>query len=202
MNYISIKNLTVQYDSNTIFENFNKEFGVGLHWIKGFNGCGKSTLLKSLCGILPVQKNVVNLCGYDIKVQAKKAKTELCYVADKPDVFPFMTGMQYLKLIAKIKRVNLSDELFSWLDKINLSQFKETEFSKMSFGTRRKMTLSACLIGSPKVLLLDEPFNGLDANTAKSLKEWIVESKQTKCVLIASHDSLISEEEYDSILNI
>jgi ABC-2 type transport system ATP-binding protein len=105
-------------------------------------------------------------------------------------------------MIAKIKGVKLTEEIFKWLKKINLTDFLNLEFSKMSFGTRRKITLSACLIANPKVLLLDEPFNGLDVNTAKCLKNWIIESKQTKCILIASHDSNIVNEEYDSILNV
>ena len=202
MNTISIKNLTVQYDKLKIFENFNKEFATGLHWIKGINGSGKSTLLKSLSGILAVPEGVVKILGHDISSQAIQAKSKLCYVADKPEVFPFMTGLQFLKMVAKIKGVDLTDDLFNWLEKINLSQYENTEFSKMSFGTRRKMTLSACLIANPKVLLLDEPFNGLDVNTAKSLRDWILKSKQSKCILIASHDSHLLQEEYDSILNV
>jgi len=202
MNYISIQNLNINYDELKVFENFNKEFKSGIHWIQGFNGCGKSTLLKSISGILKVPDGVVEIMGFDINSQAIKAKSELCYVADKPEVFPFMTGIQFLEMVAKIKGTKLTQDLYDWLDNINLTQFNNTEFSQMSFGTRRKFTLSACLIAQPQVILLDEPFNGLDTHTTMCLKEWLIQSKDTKCILIASHDTHILKEEYDSILNV
>lgn len=202
MNYISIQNLNINYDELKVFESFNREFKAGLHWIQGHNGCGKSTLLKGLSGILKVPDGVVKIMGFDINSQAIKAKSKLCYVADKPEVFPFMTGLQFLKMVAKIKGTKLTDELYQWLENINLTKFQNIEFSQMSFGTRRKFTLSACLIANPQVVLLDEPFNGLDTNTTKYLKQWFLQSRDKKCILIASHDTHILKEEYDSVLNV
>ena len=202
MKNISIKNLTIQYDDLLVLENFNAEFDPGLHWIQGNNGSGKSSLLKSLCGIVPVVKGAVSIMGFDLNTQALKAKAQLSFVADKPDVYPFMTGMQFINLIAKVKGVSLNSELFEWLDAINLTQFKDVEFSQMSFGTRRKFTLCSCFIADPKVVLLDEPFNGLDKDTVKHFKQWLLKARQHKTILIASHDSHILNTHYDSILQI
>ncbi len=200
MKNIIIKNLTIAYDELIVLHDFNAEFGKGLHWIQGHNGSGKSSLLKSLCGINPVNHGMVSIMGYDIVKQAIKAKSEQCFVADKPEVYPFMTGIQFLKMIAKIKGVKLSSELYDWLDAINLSQFKDIEFSQMSFGTRRKFTLSTVFIGNPQVILLDEPFNGLDKHTIKQFELWLQKAKKEKCLLVVSHDAHLLENISDSVI--
>ncbi|MBL4659575.1 MAG: ABC transporter ATP-binding protein [Alcanivoracaceae bacterium] len=200
MKNISINNLTIQYDDLMVIENFNAEFSTGIHWIQGFNGSGKSSLLKSLCGIVTVDKDVVKINAFDLNTQAIKAKSQLCFVADKPDVYPFMTGLQFLKLIAKIKGVKLNDELFAFMQAINLEQFKDMAFSQMSFGTRRKFTLCSVFIGNPPVVLLDEPFNGLDKHTTEQFRLWLVKARKEKCILIVSHDTHILETLHDSVL--
>jgi len=200
MKNISINKLTIQYDELMVLENFNAEFATGIHWIQGFNGSGKSSLLKSLCGIVMVAKGVVKINAYDLNTQAIKAKSQLCFVADKPDVYPFMTGLQFLKLIAKIKGVKLNDELFAFMQTINLDQFKHMAFSQMSFGTRRKFTLCSVFIGNPPVVLLDEPFNGLDKHTTEEFRLWLVKARKEKCILIVSHDTHILETLHDSVL--
>ena len=200
MKNISINKLTIQYDDLVVIDNFNTEFNIGIHWIQGFNGSGKSSLLKSLCGIVTVGKGVVKINGYDLNTQAIKAKSQLSFVADKPDVYPFMTGLQYLKLIAKIKGVKLNHELLAFMQAINLNQFKDIAFSQMSFGTRRKFTLCSVFIGNPQVVLLDEPFNGLDKQTTEQFRLWLVKARKEKCILIVSHDTHILETLHDSVL--
>ena len=202
MNYLNIKNLSISYEKVTVFNRFSHSFDCGLHWIKGYNGSGKSTLLKALCGIIPVPENTVKVMGHDITTQALKAKSALCYVADKPEVYPFMSGYQYLQLIAEIKGETLNQKLEDWLDEVNLSPFKDTPFSDMSFGTRRKFTLASCLIGNPDVILLDEPFNGLDDNTCEKLMQWLFEVKEDKCVLIASHNQPITAQQFTSMIEL
>ncbi|MCF6289159.1 MAG: ABC transporter ATP-binding protein [Proteobacteria bacterium] len=199
MKQITIKNLTIQYDDLIVLENFNAEFDTGIHWIQGLNGSGKSSLLKSLCGIVSVSSDTINIMGFDLKKQAIKAKTQLCFVPDKPEVYPFMTGIGFLELVAKIKGVKLSTELFDFIDAINLTQFKDIEFSQMSFGTRRKFTLCGIFIGNPSVVLLDEPFSGLDKYTIKQFAQWLEYAKQQKCILIVSHDTHILQDLFDSV---
>ncbi len=200
MNNIVIKNLTVAYGELIVLQDFNASFGTGIHWIQGHNGSGKSTLLKALCGINPVNLGMVTIMDYDLVKQDIKAKSELCFVADKPEVYPFMTGIQFLKMVAKIKGVKLTQELYTWLDAINLTQYKDTEFSQMSFGTRRKFTLSTVFIGNPQVILLDEPFNGLDKNTIEQFELWLQKIKNEKCLLVVSHDTHLLEGLKNTVL--
>ncbi len=202
MNLLSINELTVQYDNHVVLNNFTAEFGPGLHWIQGHNGSGKSTLLKALCGINPVPAGVVKVMNHDLTVDAQAAKSKLCLVPDKPEVYPFMTGEQYLYFIAKIKGAKITNELDDWLDATKLSQFRNLEFSQMSFGTKRKFTLSSVFIGDPKVILLDEPFNGLDKNSATALYQWLITAKLKKCILIVNHEEHFIEDIVDSITDL
>ena len=110
-----------------------------------------------------------------------------------------MTGIGFLKMVANIKGIKLTQELYDWLDAINLNQFKDTEFSQMSFGTRRKFTLSTAFIGKPQVVLLDEPFNGLDKHTIKQFELWLHQAKKEKCLVVVSHDAHILKKLSDSV---
>ena len=200
MKNITIKNLVIQYDDLLVLKDFNAEFNIGIHWIQGFNGSGKSSLLKSLCGIVPVPKKVVDIMGFDLNTQSIKAKSSLCFVPDKPDIYPFMTGTQFLELIAKVKGVTLTQELFDFMEAINLTKFKDINFAEMSFGTRRKFTLCSVFIGNPQVILLDEPFNGLDKATTEEFRLWLIKARKEKCVLIVSHDTHILDKIHNSLI--
>jgi len=199
MKKITINNLSIKYDDLLVLDQFNASFSQGIHWIQGLNGSGKSSLLKSLCGIVPIDKDTVKIMGFDLKTQSIKAKSSLCFVADKPEVYPFMTGLQFLTLIAKIKETELSEELFDFMDSIKLRQFNDTPFSEMSFGTRRKFTLCCVFIGRPQVILLDEPFNGLDKITIEKFRLWLIQAKKEQCVLVVSHDTHLLDNLYDSV---
>ena len=202
MKNIIINNLSIKYDDLLVIDDLSIQFTSGLHLLQGYNGSGKSSLLKSLCGIIEVKPGTVFIMGCDISAQALQAKKQLCFVADKPEIYPFMTGIQYLNLIAKIKGSALSSELYAWLDKINLKQFMDIEFSQMSFGTRRKFALSSCLIADPDVILLDEPFNGLDNNTVEHFTQLLMHWKTKKCIVVASHNTHVLALGYDSVLNL
>jgi ABC-2 type transport system ATP-binding protein len=200
MKNITINNLTIRYGDLLVLKDFNADFNTGIHWIQGFNGSGKSSLLKSLCGLVPITKKVVKIMGFDLITQAIKAKSLLCFVPDKPSIYPFMTGIQFLELNAKIKGVKLTQDLFDFMDAINLTQFKNINFAEMSFGTRRKFTLCSVFIGNPQVVLLDEPFNGLDKTTTEEFRLWLLNARKDKCLLIVSHDTHILDGIHDSVM--
>jgi ABC-type multidrug transport system ATPase subunit len=202
MKNIIINNLSIKYDDLLVIDDLSIQFTPGLHLLQGYNGSGKSSLLKGLCGIIEVKPGTVFIMNCDISRQPLQAKKHLCFVADKPEIYPFMTGIQYLSLIAKIKGATLSSELYAWLDKINLSQFMDIEFSQMSFGTRRKFALSSCLLADPDVILLDEPFNGLDNNTVEHFTQLLLQWKTKKCIVVASHNTHVLALDYDSVLNL
>lgn len=188
MSVLLVQHLRLQYDHHVVIDDLSLDLGPGVHWLFGFNGSGKSTLLKSCAGILTPASGSVQVMGHDMASAPTAAKTHLYWVPDKPMVYPFLSGQQYLSMLADIKNTQVLVEPL--LSTFKLTPFLNTPFADMSFGTRRKFTLLGCLVGDPDLLLLDEPFNGLDAASLAAFMEWI--QVQNKAVLIASHDELMS----------
>lgn len=203
MNHLSIKNLTVAFDQKMVLDNFNADFSTGLHWVRGHNGSGKSTLLKATCGMIETPADQIYIMGHDLVREPMAAKAQICMVPDKPEVYPFMSGRQYLAFMTKIKRQPSHNQaLMTWLEKIKLTPFLDIPFAEMSFGTRRKFALSGVLIGNPQVILLDEPFNGLDQETAAAFHQWLIIAKENKCILIVNHEAHFVANIADSTLDI
>ena len=186
-NLLTIDDLSMAYETQLVIENLSYQAGVGIHGIIGPNGCGKSTFLKAIAGLLPFQQGQVVLKGIDLVEQPRVFKQCLCYVPDKPTVYPFMTGRQYLQMIASVKKTAVNPDVIDWIKKIRLLDYLDTPFSEMSFGTRRKFMLSAALIAAPELLLLDEPFNGLDSDTKSAFIAYLQRVQENTCILIASH---------------
>ncbi|WP_395375009.1 ATP-binding cassette domain-containing protein [Marinicella sp. W31] len=184
---LKINGLSVAYETQLVINNLSYEAGAGIHGIIGPNGCGKSTFLKTIAGILPTQQGQIVLKGIDLAIHTRAFKQCLCYVPDKPAVYPFMTGRQYLQMIASVKKASMDTSLMEWIKNIRLMEYLDKPFSAMSFGTRRKFMLSAVLIASPTLLLLDEPFNGLDSHTKSAFSTYLQGVQNKACILIASH---------------
>jgi ABC-type multidrug transport system ATPase subunit len=105
-----------------------------------------------------------------------------------------MTGRDLLKLIAWAKRVSAyTSDIEHILERLNLKKFLDLEFHHMSFGTQRKVTLVGALIGSPSVLLMDEPLNGLDHCSQEYLVDFINNNKESKVILLTSHNNELLE---------
>ena len=187
-NVLEVENLSVAYQSERVLEDLSYQAGNGIHAIIGPNGCGKSTLLKSVAGMVPYQTGRISIQGWELDIQPLKAKQLLYYMPDKPNVYPFMTGRQFLQMIASIKRAEISNLLMEWIESIRLTAYLDTPFGDMSFGTRRKFMLSGSLISSPALLLLDEPFNGLDKDTKSRVLEYFNQVKEATCIVLVSHE--------------
>ena len=126
----------------------------------GHNGAGKTTLLKAITGIHPYDKGTVLIDGLDLSKNPEEVKRRIAYVPDNPDIYEFMTGIQYLNFIADVFGVSAADR------KERISNYAERFEITSSLGD---------LISSPKLLIMDEPFVGLDPKAAFLLKEFMRE---------------------------
>ncbi len=187
MSILSVQNLRVQYDQQVVIKDLSLNLGSGIHWLFGHNGSGKSTLLRACAGIVRPAAGSIKVNGHALDDEPMAAKRCLYWVPDKPMVYPFLTGKQYLMMLADIKKTSATVEPL--LSAFKLDDFENTSFADMSFGTRRKFTLLGCLIGGPDLLLLDEPFNGLDAASLQVFTDWL--QVQDKAMLVASHDEVM-----------
>ena len=177
---LKITNYTKKYDGSKIAVSnltLNVEKGDLFAFI-GHNGAGKSTTIKSIAGILPFEEGEILIDGVSIKKDPVKCKKMTAYIPDNPDLYESLTGIDYLNFIADVydvssdKRkviINKYSELFGIKDVLN------NYIGSYSHGMRQKLAIVSALVHEPKLLILDEPFVGLDPLAAYSVKEMMRE---------------------------
>lgn len=155
----------------------------------GNNGAGKSTLMKMITGLLPPDAGKVEIGGCDIRKDPESAKRQIGYLPESPLLYPRLTAEELLVYIAEVKGISsAAAEAGQWLDRFELVDKKKALLHDLSFGMRKKVGLSAAFIGDPPILVLDEPFNGLDVATMERLADIIKKRRQAGAtVLISSH---------------
>lgn len=172
---LRIEHFTKTYGEKTAVSDLSVRIAPGeICAFIGHNGAGKTTTLKAACGILPFDQGEIYVDGHSIKTDPIACKKTLAYVPDNPDLYEFLTGIQYLNFTADIYGVSQADraerirrygELLGMTDDLTLP------ISDCSHGMRQKVALIGALIHKPKLILMDEPFVGLDPIAAHQLKQ-------------------------------
>ncbi len=140
----------------------------------GHNGAGKTTLLKSIAGILDFEDGDILVNGISVKDNPVDVKRQLAYIPDNPDVYESLTGMEYLNFMADVFDVSLNERktlIKQYTNMFSLTEVLGQKISSYSHGMKQKIVIIGALIHKPKVLLLDEPFVGLDPKASFLLKE-------------------------------
>ncbi|MDY4582112.1 MAG: ABC transporter ATP-binding protein [Candidatus Faecousia sp.] len=140
----------------------------------GHNGAGKTTTLKACCGILRFDRGEILIDGKSIRTDPIGCKRELAYVPDNPDLYEFLTGIQYLNFVADIFGVSGQERkecIRHYGDLLGMTDDLTLPISDCSHGMKQKVALIAALIHKPKLILMDEPFVGLDPVASHQLKQ-------------------------------
>lgn len=189
---LEIKGLTKKYknaDKNAI-EDINLTIENGdIYGFIGPNGAGKSTTIKCLVGIHSFEKGSIMLDGLSIKDNPIEFKHQISYVPDNPDLYEFLTGMEYINFVSNLYDEDVSKEdIINLAKKFNLENNLLEPIRTYSHGMKQKIALIGALIHKPKLIVLDEPFVGLDPKAAFDLKEIIKELCQNgMMVFFSSH---------------
>ncbi len=189
---LEIKGLTKKYknaDKNAI-EDINLTIENGdIYGFIGPNGAGKSTTIKCLVGIHSFEKGSIMLDGFSIKDNPIEFKHQISYVPDNPDLYEFLTGMEYINFVSNVYDEDVSKEdIINLAKKFNLENNLLEPIRTYSHGMKQKIALIGALIHKPKLIVLDEPFVGLDPKAAFDLKEIIKELCQNgMMVFFSSH---------------
>lgn len=189
---LEIKGLTKKYknaDKNAI-EDINLTIENGdIYGFIGPNGAGKSTTIKCLVGIHSFEKGSIMLDGLSIKDNPIEFKHQISYVPDNPDLYEFLTGMEYINFVSNVYDEDVSKEdIINLAKKFNLENNLLEPIRTYSHGMKQKIALIGTLIHKPKLIVLDEPFVGLDPKAAFDLKEIIKELCQNgMMVFFSSH---------------
>ena len=164
MTLVSAQNITYSINENKLFHNlsFGVNAGEGLH-IKGGNGSGKSTLLRIILGITTPTKGLVKRCSEDLKIS---------YLGHKNAIKNYLTPIENLELLFNDVEIKIA---YEWLHKFNLSHVQDELAASLSFGQQKKLALIRVLAQSPELIVLDEPFVGLDQTAADQLNHFLEE---------------------------
>lgn len=185
---LACEGLGASYEGREIFHSLDCAFPTGVHALRGMNGIGKSTLLRLLAGAQPADAGRVWIDGIDLMQAPEDAKRRLSYVPDESPIYPFMTGEELLHFVAAVKRTGIDATVDGLIGAFDLARHLRTRFDAMSLGTRKKMMLCAAWIGAPRVLLLDEPSNGLDLASRDHLIGLLRHWGRESAILFAAHD--------------
>lgn len=202
---IEIKNVSKSYDGKVKALNdisFKIDNGEIFAFI-GHNGAGKTTMIKSLVGILDFDSGDILINGKSIKKEPIECKREMAYVPDNPDLYENMTGLDFINFICDIYDVSLEER------KANIEKYSKmfemagklgSDISSFSHGMKQKVALIAALSHNPDVLIMDEPFVGLDPKAVFDMKEVMHKmAKEGKTIFFSTHILDVAEKLCDRV---
>ncbi|AHH10947.1 ABC transporter ATP-binding protein [Borrelia coriaceae] len=192
---INVNNITKTYGSFTALFNVSFKVNEGeVLGILGPNGAGKSTLIKILTSFHYPNKGNVKIFGKDITESPKEILQNIGYVPEKLALYPELSVKEYLNFISEIKSVkNPNKEIDKAISIFKLKDVKNKLISELSKGFKQRVGIAGALINNPKLVILDEPTNGLDPNQIIEFKEFLKELAKTSTILFSSH--ILSEVE-------
>ena len=171
---LKIEHLTKIYGDKRAVDDLDLCIEAGeIYGFIGHNGAGKTTTLKSVVGILPFDEGAITVDGVSIKDDPLGCKRKIAYIPDNPDLYDFMTGIQYLNFVADIFGVDAEkrqQRIRKYADAFELTESLGQSISAYSHGMKQKLAVISALIHEPKLVIMDEPFVGLDPKAAHLLK--------------------------------
>lgn len=171
---LKIEHLTKKYGDFKAVDDLSLHIASGeIYGFIGHNGAGKTTTLKSVVGILQFDNGEIYIDGTSITADPLKCKKEIAYIPDNPDIYEFMTGIKYLNFVADIFGVSAADrqeKIRKYAEIFELSSDLAQPISTYSHGMKQKLAIISAWIHSPKLIIMDEPFVGLDPKAAHLLK--------------------------------
>lgn len=174
-NMLQIKNLTKRYGDKLAVDNLSLHIMPGeIYGFIGHNGAGKTTTIKACTGILNFEEGDILIDGVSIKEKPLECKKQMAYIPDNPDMYDFMTGIGYLNFIADIFDVpeEVRDELIDkYADAFEIKDNLGQLISEYSHGMKQKLAIISAWIHEPKLVIMDEPFVGLDPKASHILKQ-------------------------------
>ena len=169
----------------------------------GHNGAGKSTTIKSTVGILKFDEGTITICGKNIKDAPVACKKNLAYIPDNPDLYEFMSGIKYLNFIADIFAIPADvrqEKIRKYADLFELTQDLGQPVSAYSHGMKQKLAVISAWLHDPKLIVMDEPFVGLDPKASHLLKEMMREHcDKGGAIFFSTHVLEVAEKLCDKV---
>ena len=171
---LRIEHLTKVYGGKKAVDDLSLHISPGeIYGFIGHNGAGNTTTIKSCCGILQFESGEIYVDGMSMKEKPLECKAMIAYIPDNPDLYEFMTGIQFLNFVADIFAVSAGDRqerIRRYADAFELTDDLAQPVSAYSHGMKQKLAIISALIHEPKLIIMDEPFVGLDPKASHLLK--------------------------------
>ena len=201
---LTIENLTKKYGDKVAVNNLSLEISAGeIYGFIGHNGAGKTTTIKCVAGILAFDGGEIKIDGVSVKEDPIECKKRIAYIPDNPDIYTFMTGYQYLNFIADAFGISADirkEKIEKYAEVFELTAELPRVISEYSHGMKQKLVLISAFLHEPKLIILDEPFVGLDPKAAFKLKEIMREfCGQGGAIFFSTHVLEVAEKLCDRV---
>lgn len=201
---LKIEGLTKLYGDKAAVDDLTLHIQPGeIYGFIGHNGAGKTTTIKCCCGILRFEKGDIQIDGVPVKSDPLTCKQKLSYIPDNPDMYQFMSGIAYLNFVADIFGVSVSDRearIRKYADLFELTDDLAQPISAYSHGMKQKLAIVAAFLHEPKLIIMDEPFVGLDPIASHTLKELMREHcDKGGAIFFSTHVLEVAEKLCDKI---
>lgn len=201
---LNIEHLTKTYGEKKAVDDLSLHIAPGeIYGFIGHNGAGKTTTIKACCGILQSDSGEVYVDGVSVKENPIAAKAKLAYIPDNPDLYEFMTGIQFLNFIGDVFGVSAEDRqarIRKYADLFELTNDLAQPISAYSHGMKQKLAIISALLHEPKLLIMDEPFVGLDPKASHILKELMRElCENGGAIFFSTHVLEVAEKLCDKV---
>ena len=201
---LKINNLTKTFGDKKAVDNLTLHINPGeIYGFIGHNGAGKTTTIKCCCGILQFDQGEIYIDGMSVKDNPLACKQKIAYIPDNPDLYDFMTGIQFLNFVADVFGVSSDDRdsrIQKYADMFEITGDLAQPISAYSHGMKRKHAIISALIHEPKLIIMDEPFVGLDPKASHLLKETMREMcDKGAAIFFSTHVLEVAEKLCDKV---
>ncbi len=201
---LKIEHLTKNYGEKKAVDDLSLHILPGeIYGFIGHNGAGKTTTLKACCGILQFDNGDITIDGISVKEDPVGCKRNIAYIPDNPDLYEFMTGIQYLNFISDIFAVGAADRKYRirhYADAFELTADLAQPISAYSHGMKQKLAIISALVHEPKLIIMDEPFVGLDPKASHLLKSIMRElCDKGSAIFFSTHVLEVAEKLCDKV---
>ena len=201
---LTIQHLTKRYGEKKAVDDLSLHIAPGeIYGFIGHNGAGKTTTLKSVVGILQFDEGEITIDGHSVRADPLTCKRELAYIPDNPDLYDFMTGIKYLNFVADIFGVGAAERqarIRKYADAFELTDDLAQPIAAYSHGMKQKLAIIAAWLHQPKLIIMDEPFVGLDPKASHLLKGMMREvCDQGGAIFFSTHVLEVAEKLCDKV---